>query len=83
MSSRNLSKSQTYNDLYARHGPLIGGADLAKVLGFNSTAAFRQALHKGNLPIEVFEVQNRKGKYALTKDVSDWLESLKPGKDPK
>lgn len=73
------SKSDTGvpNDLYERHGPIIGGAALAKALGYASTAAFRQAFRRHTVPIEVFEVPNRKGKFALTKDVNAWLENLK------
>ena len=65
-------------DLYNRYGPLVGGAQLAKSLGFSSTVAFRQALRRGTIPIEVFELPNRKGKFALTRDLIIWLSRVKP-----
>lgn len=67
----------TAKELLARHGPLIGGLELAKVLNFKNMAAFRQALRRGTIPIRVFELPRRRGKFALTQDLAAWLESLK------
>lgn len=60
------SLNQTY-------GPLINGKQLASLLKFPSMAAFRQALRRGLLPVRVFELPGRKGKFALTGDVVQWL----------
>lgn len=65
------------SELLARHGPLIGGVELAKILNFRNMAAFRQALRRGTVPIRVFELPGRRGKFALTHDLADWLVSLK------
>lgn len=60
-------------DLMARYGPLISNDDLRQALGYVSMEAFRQALSRKTAPVPVFSVANRRGKYALTKDVAAWL----------
>jgi hypothetical protein len=54
-------------------GAMIGGGRLTKTLGYPSQAAFRQALKRNRLPVPVFEVYGRRGKFALAKDVAIWL----------
>ena len=61
------------SDLLARYGPVIGNAELSKALGFSSLDAFRQALSRGLLPVPIFSIPRRRGKFALSKDVADWL----------
>lgn len=63
-------------DLRTKHGPLIGGGDLTKVLGYKSQEAFRQALRRGTLPVTVFELEGRRGKFALTDDIENWLSTF-------
>ncbi len=58
--------------------PLIGGKELFLGLGYQTGAAFRQALRRGQLPIEVFSIPNRRGKFALRADFNNWLKALKP-----
>jgi hypothetical protein len=60
-------------DLLSRYGPLIGQDDLRRALGYPSMDAFRQASARKQLPIPVFPLQNRRGKYALVKDLAGWL----------
>ena len=57
--------------------PLIGGEDLRRVLGYASREAMRQAVARGTIPVPVFDVPNRRGKFALTRDVSGWLAQLR------
>lgn len=59
--------------LFERYGPLLGGQDLRRVLGYPSAAAFRQAALRGALPVPVFNMPNRKGRFALTQEVCAWL----------
>lgn len=61
------------SDLLGRHGPMLGNADLQLALGFPSREAFRQALAREQLPVPVFTLPNRRGKFALVKDVAHWL----------
>jgi hypothetical protein len=62
--------------LYEEYGPLIGGPNLVKVLGFRTNAAFRRAEKIGNIGVDVFEIEGRKGKFARTEDVEAWLNKL-------
>jgi len=60
-------------ELFARFGPTLGGEDLWVALGYPSMEAFRQALSRGLLPVPVFSLPHRRGKFALVKDVAQWL----------
>jgi len=64
-------------DLLRRYGPVIGQDDLRQALGFASLDGFRQALSRGVVPVPVFAIPHRRGKYALTKDVASWLAELR------
>ncbi len=59
--------------------PLITGEDLQKAMGFRSVDALRQAIVRKTIPVKVFSLDNRRGKYALVKDIARWLanESIK------
>lgn len=61
------------DELTERYGPMVSGNDLRLVLGYPSQAAFRQALTRGTLPIPVFSVEHRRGKFAFVQDVAAWL----------
>lgn len=60
-------------DLMEKHGPMIANDALRIALGYPSMEAFRQALVRKTVPIPVFGVENRRGKFALVKDVARWL----------
>ena len=56
------------------HGsPVLSGQALHKALGYKTSGAFRQALFHNRLPIKVFEIQNRRGKFALVSEIAIWL----------
>ena len=55
---------------------MIGGDALRQALGYPTMEAFRQALCRDQLPIAVFALPHRRGKFALTKDIAFWLASL-------
>lgn len=65
-------------DLEAQHGPLLSGPPLYRALGLPSAAAFRQAASRGQLPVPIFTIPNRRGRFALTRDVAAWLAGLRP-----
>lgn len=67
------ARDELRHSLNQTYGPLINGEQLAALLKFPSMAAFRQALRRGVLPVRVFELRGRKGKFALTGDVVEWL----------
>lgn len=60
-------------ELTSRYGPIVSNDNLRLVLGYSSMEAFRQALSRKTVPILVFEIENRRGKFALVKDVAEWL----------
>lgn len=63
-------------EIKEKYGEIIGGYDLAKLLGYKSTAAFRQAISRNQIPFSTFNIENRKGKFAYTNDVICWLTNL-------
>lgn len=65
------------HDLFERHGPLIADDALRLALGYRSMEAFRQAMVRRTVPVPVFALANRRGKYALVKDVAWWLAELR------
>jgi len=60
-------------ELYTHIGPLLFGDKLYASLGFNSQDAFRQALSRNTVPVEIFTLPNRRGRFALSRDVAVWL----------
>lgn len=64
------------SQMLKQFGPLMGGEELHKALGFSNSAAFGQALRQGRVDISVFEISGRRGKFALTEDVAKWVQSL-------
>lgn len=65
--------NQITDSLLRLYGPLIGGADLRKALGYRSAAAFQRAVRENIINFRVFGVPGRRGKFALTMDVAAWL----------
>jgi hypothetical protein len=71
-----LQTAKIADDLVTRYGPMIGGAELMKALGYSNGQAFRQAYRSNRLGVRVFNIPARQGKFALTIDVADWLVSV-------
>lgn len=69
-------ESPIYLELNEKYGQLLGGNDLWKVLGYPTAEAFRQACSREVLPVNVFSIPHRRGKFAKVRDVATWLESL-------
>jgi hypothetical protein len=55
------------------YGPLLNSRDLWKILGYASQAAYRQARSRQCVPVAEFEIEGRRGRFALTNDVATWL----------
>lgn len=53
--------------------PIITAEDLRNSLGYKSVMAFRQAMTRNTVPVPIFEIKNRRGKFALVKDIARWL----------
>ena len=60
-------------ELIDRYGPLVSNDALRVVLGYASKDAFRQALSRNTVPVPIFPIENRRGKFALARDVAIWL----------
>lgn len=54
-------------------GAVIGGPQLTRVLGYPSQGAFRQSLARGRVPVPVFAIEGRRGRYALATDIAGWI----------
>lgn len=61
------------------HGPLLGGEALVAALGHRSAASLRQARRRGQVAVPLFTISNRRGWFALTQDVADWLVKCRIG----
>ena len=59
--------------LHHHYGPLMGGRRLYRALGYDSAEIFRASLSRGRVPVPVFPIAGRRGKFALTVDVVQWL----------
>jgi len=55
------------------YGPMLSGDSLRTALGYPSMEAFRQALSRDSVPVPVFSIKQRRGKFALVRDVAKWL----------
>lgn len=66
-------------ELNKRYGFLIAGRDLRIALGYASDAAFRQAALRHTVPIPIFTLPRRRGRFALVKDLAAWLAAQRNG----
>lgn len=60
-----------------KYGPVIGGKDLWKSLGYKTFSAFSRAIAKNTIAINVFRIEGRRGWFGLTEDLTNWLSRLK------
>jgi hypothetical protein len=70
------------NELEQRHGPVLGGGDLAAALGHRSAASLRQARRRGQVAVSLFTLPKRRGHFALAREVADWLARARLGLPP-
>lgn len=61
------------DELVKEYGHLLNGEAIRKTLAYPTNGALQQAISRDLLPIPVFNLENRKGKFALAKDVAAWL----------
>jgi hypothetical protein len=60
-------------DLLRTFGPVMGVDELHRALGYPSKEAFRQSLVRNTVAIPLFELDGRRGKFALVKEVARHL----------
>jgi hypothetical protein len=58
------------------HGPILGAPALWHLLGYKTADAFRKAVQRGTVPVPTFPIPDRRGRFAHTAAVVQWLESL-------
>lgn len=75
MTIKNIKDRE--NELNEKYGGVVGNGDLRHLLGYKSYSTFNRAVRKGLVVVEVFEIKNRRGKFALTTDIANWLNELK------
>lgn len=73
---RNNLGDELSEKLLSEHGPLLSGSALWQTLGFRNAAAFRQAKAQGRIDVPIFSLPNRRGNFAFTKNVADWLKAV-------
>lgn len=59
--------------LLEQHGLLLTGRALWKSIGFQSASAFRRAASRGALPVRTFKIEGRKGLFAYSSEVAEWI----------
>ena len=62
------------DELLEAHGHVIGGQVLIRLLGYPTADAFQQAIRRGSVGVAVFALPGRRGKFALTRDVAEFLD---------
>jgi hypothetical protein len=55
------------------YGPILGGVELRRALGFKSVSAFNRAIALGRVSIPFFAMEGRRGRFARTSAVAEWL----------
>jgi hypothetical protein len=68
-------------DLVTRYGVVLDHNQLREVLGYRTVSAFQRAVSLGRIGVRVFNVPGRRGKFALSADVADWLWKAKTQAD--
>lgn len=55
---------------------LIPGTDLWRLLGYPTPGAFRQAAHRGKVPVPLVALPHRRGRFAFRRDVNSWIRQV-------
>lgn len=59
--------------LVRQFGQVLPSGVLVKALGYRSAAAYQKAIARGTVPVSLFQIPNRRGRFALARDVAIWL----------
>ncbi|MCP1338177.1 hypothetical protein NJR55_01100 [Idiomarina sp. M1R2S28] len=73
---REFLAMQLEQDLLKLYGsPILTIEQLQRALNYRSVAAVKQAIQRQTLPVHIFELPNRRGRFALVRDVCKFLAS--------
>lgn len=75
-SARAASLPQLEAQLIRAYGAIVGGARLTQALGYPTQQAFRQAVARGRVPVPLFTIPGRRGKFAQIQDIARWVHGL-------
>ncbi len=65
---------QLENDFLTLYGStMLTGSELQRALSYRTAGALRQAISRNTIPVKVFKIKNRRGYFALVKDIALWL----------
>ncbi len=78
-SDQDFLRREIESVLMEQHGPMIGGHSLSQALGYPSYDAFCQAVQRKQVTVPIFQIANRRGRFALTRDVAIWLVAQRDG----
>lgn len=59
--------------LTERYGLMLPSRVLWKLLGYPSTDAWRKAIQRKTIPVQIFQIPERNGYFALSRDVAVWI----------
>jgi hypothetical protein len=65
--------------LIREFGVVVSSAEAARLLGFRNTDALAKARGRGLLPIHMFRIPHRKGWFAETAAIAEWLSDAAAG----
>ena len=65
--------TQLRTELQDRYGVVLDHIQLREILGYRTTSAFKRAIENERLGFKVFNIPGRRGKFALSADVAQWL----------
>ena len=68
---------QFVEQLVERYGEVIGGIDLATMIGFRTADGLRKAIQSNKIGLKTFRMPGRPGHFALTREVAVWLLQLR------
>lgn len=70
------SQFELQQQLLDKYGPILGGDDLRRALGYRTTAAMKKAWRSGQLKLNIFQIEGRRGLFSLSSDVASWLAAV-------
>lgn len=65
-----------YERLFAEYGELLTLEEVANILRYPTSAAFRKAISRGQCPFRIISVEKRRGRFVKTSDLVEYLQSL-------
>lgn len=65
--------------LVQRYGLMLPSSAIASALGYPTMRAYYQAIVRRTIPVPTFQIEHRRGRFALARDVAEWLAHQRRG----